>query len=199
MEENTATMQTLDSYQPVTDAWAQEYDFGASPSLADTPGGRHLIVAANKNGVVYAADRDHLAGGVLWTMVISGPGSSPDLGESTIVSGAVANGSVFVAGGATTDGFPGTIAALDPATGATRWLMHPDGFVLPALTAVGEVLLAGVTHAADSTGKLYVLDQRTGAVVFTSAMPGRMFAEPTWAQGTLYVVDEKGNLRAFRP
>jgi len=26
-----------------------------------------------------------------------------------------------------------------------------------------------------------------------------MFAEPTWAQGTLYVIDEKGNLRAFRP
>ena len=88
--------------------------------------------------------------------MISGPGASPDFGESTIVSGAVANGSVFVAGGATTDGFPGAIAALDPATGVPRWLMHPDGFVLPALTAVGEVLLAGVSHNADSTGKLYV-------------------------------------------
>ena len=192
------TLQTLDSYQPVPANYIEEFDFGASPSLVDTADGRHLIIAANKNGIVYAADRDRLAAGILWTMRISGPGASPDIGESTIVSGAVANGLFFVGGGMTADGYPGAIAAVDPATGFAKWLVHPDGFVLPGLAAVGEVVIAGVSHAADSTGKLYVLEQQTGALLFSSAFPGRLFAEPTWAEGMLFVVDDRGTVRAFK-
>jgi outer membrane protein assembly factor BamB len=193
------TLQTLDSFQPVPNVYGDEFDFGASPSLVDTAGGRHLIMAANKNGYVYALDRDHLAHGVLWTSQISGPGASPDIGESTIVSAAYGGGSLYVAGGKTTDGYPGAIAALDPLTGAVRWKMHPDGFVLPALTAAGDVLVAGVSHAADKTGRLYVLEQATGAVLFSRAMPGAIFAEPTFAEGMLYVVDENGTIRAYAP
>lgn len=193
------SMQTLDSFQPVRTDFFTDWDFGASPTLLDLPDGRHLIAAANKNGFVYALDRDHLADGVLWTSLISGSGASPDLGESTIVSAAYANGLLFVGGGATTDGFPGAIAALDPATGKQQWLRHPDGFVLPAVTAVGDVLLAGVSRNSDMTGTLYVLSQQTGEVLFTLPTPGRLFSQPTWANGTLYVADELGNLFALKP
>ncbi|GAC1343929.1 MAG: hypothetical protein NVSMB23_18280 [Myxococcales bacterium] len=193
------TMKTVDSYQPVPTTFSSEFDFGASPSLVDAPWGRHLVVAANKNGYVYALDRDRLANGVLWTTQISGAGASPDIGESTIVSAASANGMLFVGGGKTTDGFPGAIAALDPATGKALWTMHPNGFVLPALTAVGDVVVAGVTHADGKTGELLVLSQRTGAVLFTQPMAGRVFAEPTWANGRLYVVDDRGTVLALRP
>jgi hypothetical protein len=58
---------------------------------------------------------------------------------------------------------------------------------------------AGVSHAAEKMGRLYVVDQATGAVLFAPAMPGRIFAEPTWSGGMLFVVDEKGTIRAYRP
>ena len=193
------TMQTLDSFQLVQTDFYTDWDFGASPTLYDLPGGQHLIAAANKNGFVYALDRDNLAGGVLWTSLISGSGASPDLGESTIVSAAYANGLLFVGGGKTTDGFPGAIAALDPATGAKQWLFHPDGYVLPAMTAVGDEVIAAASHLADGSGTLYVMAQQTGEVLFTLHTPGRLFSQATWANGTLYVADDLGNVFALRP
>ena len=193
------SMQTLDSFQPIKTDFYTDWDFGASPTLYDLPDGRHLIAAANKNGLVYALDRDNLAAGPLWTSLISGSGASPDLGESTIVSAAYANQQLFVGGGRTTDGFPGAIAALDPATGAQRWLVHPDGYVLPALSAVGDVVIAGVSRNADNSGTLYLLAQDTGEVLFTLRTPGRLFSQASWVDGTLYVVDERGDLFALRP
>ena len=193
------TMQTLDSFQPVKTDFYTDWDFGASPTLYDLADGRHLIAAANKNGFVYALDRDNLAGGPLWTSLISGSGASPDLGESTIVSAAYANGRLFVGGAATTDGFAGAIASLDPATGTQQWIVHPDGFVLPAMSAVGDVVIAGVSHSNGNTGTLWVLDQQTGELLYTLQTPARLFSQATWANGTLYVTDEQGNLFALRP
>jgi polyvinyl alcohol dehydrogenase (cytochrome) len=193
------TMQTLDSFQPVPTDFVTDFDFGTSPVLFDLPDGRHLIAATNKNGFVYAMNRDDLAAGVLWKTEISAPGASPDLGESAISSPVYANGMVFVAGGKTNDGFPGAIAALNPANGTVLWKMHPDGFVLPAMAAVDGVLFAGVSHDSDKTGKLYAIDQRSGAVLFTAPTKGRLFAQPTWSQGMLYLLDDEGLLYAFKP
>lgn len=192
------TMATLDSYQPVPTLYSGESDFGASPALLDTADGKHLIVAANKNGYVYALDRDHLANGVMWMSLLSGPGASPENGESTIVSAAVANGTLFVGGGATTDGYPGAIAALDPSTGSKKWVIHPEGFVLPALTAVGDVVIAGVSNKTDLTGELVVVSQKDGTVLFSLHTPARLFGEPTYANGMIYVADEAGNFYALK-
>ena len=192
-----STAHTADSYQPIQTDFSTDWDFGASPTLFDASG-RHLIAAANKNGLVYALERTNLSGGVLWTSPISGSGDSPDLGVGSIVSPTFANGLLFVAGGATTDGYPGAISALDPATGTTVWKMHPDGFVLPAMAAAGGVLAAGVSHS-DGTGRIYVLDQTSGAAVFTLATAGKIFGEPSWANGVLYVADLAGYLYALSP
>ena len=61
-----------------------------------------------------------------------------------------------------------------------------------------RVLAAGVSHS-DGTGRIYVLDQTSGAAVFTLATDGKIFAEPTWANGVLYVVDLAGSLYALSP
>src|SRR5437016_3687877 len=91
------TMQTVDSFSPIPgDNYYTDADFGASPTLYDSPDGTHFIAATNKNGWVYALDRDHLANGIIWKYQISGGGASPDLGESSIVSAAYANGTLFV-------------------------------------------------------------------------------------------------------
>jgi hypothetical protein len=60
------TMQTVDWLSPIpNDTFSADVDFGASPTLYDSPDGTHFIAAADKNGFVYAADRDHLSNGVL--------------------------------------------------------------------------------------------------------------------------------------
>jgi len=194
-----ATMKTAAAFQPIHTDFGTDWDFGGSPTLYDLSDGRHLVADTNKNGNVYAFDRDNLGSGVLWTTEISAPGTSPDVGESSIVSPVYANGLLFVAGGKTSDGKPGAIAALNPATGAVVWKINPDGFVLPALAASGGVVAAAVSKLPDNTGKLYVLDQTTGEVLFTLSTSERIFAQPTWANGTLYVVDLAGNLYALRP
>src|SRR5256886_14479794 len=96
------TMETVDWFSPIPgDNYYEDADFGASPTLYDSPDGRHFIAATNKNGWVYALDRDHLANGIIWKYQISGGGASPDLGESSIVSAPYANATLFVGGAKT--------------------------------------------------------------------------------------------------
>ena len=198
------TLQTLDRYT-LPGTFADEIDFGASPALFDTPAGRHLIAAANKNGIVYALDRDNLAAGPVWTYRIADMSmtSSPDLGDSTIVSAPFANGTLFVGGGRTSVGappggppWPGAVAALDAATGAEKWLFHPAGFVLAAMTTVGDLLLFGATDATTYAGTFYALSQATGQVVYRRSAGG-LFGQPTYSNGVVYLPDLKGALHAL--
>src|SRR5206468_3323603 len=99
---DAASLQTAASFQPIHADFSTDWDFGGSPTLYDLADGRHLISDTNKNGLVYALDRDNLGNGILWTTEISAPGASPDEGEGTIVSPVYANGMLFVGGGHTT-------------------------------------------------------------------------------------------------
>lgn len=197
------TMQTVDHFTPVDGDYYADVDFGAGPLLYDTADGRHWIVAANKNGWVYALDRDHLANGVAWAYQVSGYYGDPDAGLSTIVSAAYANGTVFVGGTKTPDNFSGALAALDPATGRPKWVIHPPngGFLLAPPIVTGDVVIFVSTQTifASSGHVLYVVDQATGAIAYQYALPGALFAQPTYANGTLYVGDLAGNLWAFAP
>jgi polyvinyl alcohol dehydrogenase (cytochrome) len=70
------------------DADAPDFDFGSSPVLAELPGGRQILVAGNKSGVIWALDPDHqgktiweqqvgkgtAGGGVLWGIAIDRDG-----------------------------------------------------------------------------------------------------------------------------
>ena len=44
-----------------------------------------------------------------------------------------------------------------------------------------------------------MVEQTTGNVLYTFPTAHRLFAQPTWANGMLYVADEAGTLFAFRP
>jgi polyvinyl alcohol dehydrogenase (cytochrome) len=68
------------------EADAPDFDFGSSPVLAELPGGRRLLVAGNKSGLIWALDPDHpgkmvwqqqvgkgtSGGGVLWGIAVDG-------------------------------------------------------------------------------------------------------------------------------
>ncbi len=197
------SMETLDHFQPVPSPFAVDADFGGSPLLYATPGGRHLVAATNKDGFVYALDRDNLAAGVVWSRQISGNYGDPDLGLSTIVSPAFANDTLFVGGTRTNDGHSGAMVALNGATGSVRWLVHPSPplFILAAPTVAGEAVIFAATKtlAQRQPSKLYVLDQRDGTILFSIEAPGSLFSEPTFANGVVYFADLDDSLWALVP
>jgi outer membrane protein assembly factor BamB len=197
------TMQTLDHFKPVDDTYEQDVDFGASPVLYDTSSGRHLIAAVNKNGFVYALDRDNLAAGLVWQFEISGYYGDPDAGLSTIVSPAYASGRLFVGGTRTIDGYSGTMAALDAETGIPIWSIHPPNrtFILAAPALAGETVIFAATQVLNSSNPstVYVLSQATGETLFSMNTRGALFSEPTFANGMLYFMDLDTSLWALAP
>jgi len=58
LDTNTGALKA--AKQLVTDYDFHDWDIAAPPELIDTPDGRHLLVAAGKNGYLYALDRDSL-------------------------------------------------------------------------------------------------------------------------------------------
>jgi polyvinyl alcohol dehydrogenase (cytochrome) len=67
------------------DADSPDFDFGSSPVLADSPGGRQVLLAGNKSGLIWALDPDNgkivwqqqvgkgtSGGGVLWGIAVDG-------------------------------------------------------------------------------------------------------------------------------
>jgi polyvinyl alcohol dehydrogenase (cytochrome) len=56
------------------DADAPDFDFGSSPVLAELPGGRQVLVAGNKSGMIWALDPDR-QGKLVWEQQV-GKGSS---------------------------------------------------------------------------------------------------------------------------
>jgi polyvinyl alcohol dehydrogenase (cytochrome) len=56
------------------DADAPDFDFGSSPVLAELPGGRQILVAGNKSGLVWALDPDQ-QGKLVWQQQV-GKGTS---------------------------------------------------------------------------------------------------------------------------
>lgn len=56
------------------DADSPDFDFGSSPVLAELPGGRQILVAGNKSGIIWALDPDH-QGKIVWQFQV-GKGSS---------------------------------------------------------------------------------------------------------------------------
>ena len=97
-----------------------DFDFGASPVLATLAGGRQLVVAGQKAGVVYALDPDK-RGEQVWRYRAGG-GS----GLGGIEWGIAADGDrVYVPVAEIYNPTPGGLHAVDLATGARAWFAPP--------------------------------------------------------------------------
>ena len=132
-----------------------DWDIGNSPILKTLPGGKRALVAATKNGNIFAVDPDQ-KGAFLWNVNVKpGPGG-------------------FVWGGAADDknvyyGFTtGGVAAVDLATGQRSWInplpAPPNrGRVgnAAALTAIPGVVFSGATN-----GILYGISTSTGRTIW---------------------------------
>jgi len=94
-----------------------DYDFGSSPVIRSLPGGKQIILAGQKSGVIYALDPDH-QGKILWQQRLGAGGALGGIEWGF----AVDEKNVYVpmadvSGPARKPG----ITALNFATGATLW------------------------------------------------------------------------------
>ena len=101
-------------------------DFGSVPTLyddSDATGIGELAADANKNGTVFAFDRQHLSAGPIWQTVVAEGSEDASVGGS-IAPMAYDGSRLFVAGGATTIGGQSCgagLRALDPTNGSVEW------------------------------------------------------------------------------
>ncbi len=154
------------------DGSALDYDIGATPNLF-TAGGRKLVGVGQKLGVYHAFDAE--TGEVVWRRQLGVPW--PGAGLGGIQWGSSFDGrQLYVA---TYFADPGTLFALDPATGAVRWetphpadgcttggaAQHPDVCLLAHGPAVSSS--PGVVYEGSNDGKLRAYSAHTGRVLWT--------------------------------
>jgi polyvinyl alcohol dehydrogenase (cytochrome) len=140
-----------------------DYDFGSSALLLSLPGGKEILVAGQKSGVVYGLDPDQKGkilwqtrvgqggrnGGVQWGMASDGQtvfAAASDLAGALNSSGAVGGAKFDPAKG-------GGLTALRPADGGKIWFAAPHPCDPPragcspaqsqALTAISGVVFSG--------------------------------------------------------
>ncbi len=177
-----ASQETLDS------------DFGSSPILFNDANGNPLVAAINKNGYLYAFNRNNVAAGPVWTKVITQPGSCPQCGDGSASSGTFGNSTLFFAGGNSVingQGYRGSLNALDPGTGSFRWQRGEPGQVIPGLVYSNGLII-------DGTGStLEVLDASTGTRLYSYTTGGLLYAAPSVVNGQIFTGGVDGNVYAF--
>jgi polyvinyl alcohol dehydrogenase (cytochrome) len=173
-------------------------DFGSTPTLftRNNHGTQQTMVAmANKNGLYYALEADNLAAGPQWSIRIDGGGNCPECGKGAIAPSAWDGTSLYIGGTAVKiHGVrcAGSIAALDPASGATLWQRClRDGPVLGAVASAPGLVATGEGN------KLLLLTASSGQTLFTYTTQSTIFGAPSIADGVLYVGDNGGTLYAL--
>ena len=201
----SASLKLLQSWQaPGTAGDGHDWDFGASPTLFGGSGTPDTVGACNKNGDFYAFTANPLASPPLWTDVVAAPdGTSAACLASADWDGP--DGDLYLSGSATTIGttsYGGSIGQVNPATGKYIWQTGlPCGvYGTPAVDSAG-VLAVGTYHCASSgTRGAYLVDAASGAILKTLPVGStKIFGQPVFAQGALFVATETHGLYAFAP
>ena len=197
---NTSDLSLVSAYQPQSNDG--DNDFGATPTLfTATINGQltEMVGAINKNATYYALNRADLDAGPIWTHFIGTTGVCEACTAEFSSNSSFDGNTIYVAGdvGQIDDqSCPGTLSALDPATGDPRWAdCLQQGRVLGAVTgAPGIVEVNAGNH-------VLVADSATGNILYDYTEPsGSDFWGPAnIADGVIYVSNNDGNLLAFAP
>jgi polyvinyl alcohol dehydrogenase (cytochrome) len=171
------------------DPLGPDFDFGTSPILQSLPDGGRVLLAGQKSGFVFAHDPD-ARGQRLWRTELVEPA-----GASEILFGGAADDTRAYFG---LDN--GTLAALDPATGAVLWKVAPlpesARGITAAITAVPGAVFVGwrggivTAHDSDNGEVIWQFDMLRDfdTVNDVPAHGGAMGAPgPTVVDGMVYV------------
>ena len=189
---------------PGTAGHGHDWDFGSSPTLFGSAGVPGDVGACNKNGLYYALSARPLGSAPLWTDTIAAPaGMTGSCFASAVWNGPA--GTLYIGGGATTigsTGYGGSVRQVDPATGGYIWQTGLPCTVVgtPTLDSAGVLAVGTYRCTTPNTPGVYLIDSATGAML--TALPvgtSKVFSQPVFAQGTLFVATETQGLDDFAP
>jgi outer membrane protein assembly factor BamB len=189
---DATTLAVKGSWQVPLAAQVSDGDWGTTPTLI----GGGLVVATNKNGVVYAFQRSNISAGPVWQQNVANGGACPTCGDGSVSSDAFDGTQLYVGGSKTSVGsiaYPGSISALDPLTGKAVWRQGQPDYVISALAAVNGLVLAGVGS------NFTVLSASTGRTLFSYATGGPIYSAAAVSGGAIYLGSQDGSIYAFAP
>jgi hypothetical protein len=164
-----------------------DLDFGASPTLFRATKNGHtvsLVGACNKNGVFYAFQRLHIAGGPYWTRKLSVNGTTGPCVAAAVWD--ATHNQLFASSPATTIGgasVAGSIRALNPGTGAVIWQRGLSAGVVGTPTLDGAGVLAVATWTRLKPNSFYLIRSSDGSVLrrYTDQPTAVEFGQPVFA------------------
>jgi polyvinyl alcohol dehydrogenase (cytochrome) len=193
------------------DAWAipaaervPDSDFGASPALFPAViGGQEteLVGACNKNGVFYALRADALSAGPVWQTKVGAPESAN--GEHCQASALWDGQHLYVATNTTTingQNYPGSVAELEPTTGAIDWQVGLSCGVMgtPSMNGAGVIAVGCYDFTPGVVINAYLLDARTGSILRTFPKARRQFAQPVMVDNLLLMTTVTYGITAYK-
>jgi len=202
---NGTTMAREQGWQvPTSDLTINDADFGASPTMfTATLNGvpTEMVGACNKNGIFYALKANDFSGGPVWKFQVA---KGTPAGSSSCLASAIWNGQhLFAPASPTVIGgtsFQGAVRELDPSTGAVIWARGLGGIILGSPTMDGAGVIAAGTYDQDGTNSVYLINGANGQVLKTIDMAGaKVFAQPVFADGYLFIASLSQGLQVFRP
>jgi polyvinyl alcohol dehydrogenase (cytochrome) len=130
-----------------------DWDFGASPILKTLPGGRDLLLAPNKSGIVFALDPDH-NGAVIWKTDVS---EKKGTRNTNLVWGGAADQQKLYIGLVT-----GSVTAVQLSTGELVWKtrLTPPGS--RESYAAASSAIPGAVFIGGTDGKVHALASADG-------------------------------------
>lgn len=190
---NPDTLAVDDHWQVPVSQQINDGDFGASPTtwtatINGTP--TPMIGACDKNGQYYALAQDNLSAGPVWqaTITVPYPGGAKECASAADYDGS----ELIIGGGAATTingvTYPGSVQALDPATGAPLWQTGLQGTIVGTPTEDGGGVVAAQTFSSsDKQLGVYLLNAATGAVIGFIKAGMQLFGQAVFAGSDLLV------------
>lgn len=170
-------------------------------------GGKPMVLFAAGSGWVYAFEP--LTGKPIWQFDLNPKDAVWELGGSgtrnyVIATPVVHNDRVYIGVGQDPEHgeAPGHLYSIDPTVGegditakAAVWHLGVDKFNRTLSTvAVHE----GLVYAADLSGNLYCIDEKTGQIYWTYEAFAAIWGSPYVADGKVYLGDEDGDVAILR-
>lgn len=192
-----STLQKLAKFTvPKAALAASDDDFGGSPTLFTAKVGgvaTPMVGACNKNGTYYAVKRSNLH--LVWSRQL-GVASPNDKGAGPGQCDAAATWDghyLYEGSNSTTVGgktFPGSVRALNPATGAIVWATGLPSQVIGSTTLDGGGVLAAPLMGSAATNGVALLNASTGSLLRRLNTSSQYFATPVWANSHLVLAAE---------
>ena len=189
---------------PGTAGHGLDFDFGSSPTLFGSRGIPPDVGACNKNGKYYALADNPLGSSPLWTVPLGTPGGPHGICLSSAVWNGLA-GTLYLSGNPTTIGgtsVGGSVGQVNPSTGAFLWQTGLPCAVMgtPSLDSAGVLAVATYSCTKPGAPAAYLVNAATGTILATLPVgTSKIFAQPVFAQGTLFVATESGGLYNLAP